>query len=306
MASPESRQIRATLVNDRETLDVPLAVQREEWLSAAAQTVLPPDITIVPVDAGGVAGEWVSSPSVAPQQVLCYLHGGGYNSGSCVTHRDLAARLSRAGGVRVLLLDYCLAPEHPFPAALEDAVAGYRWLLEQGIQPEQIVIGGDSSGGGLAVATLLRLREHALALPAAGVLLSPWVDLAETGPSIQTRAAIDPLVSPESLRLAAGYYLGGADPQTPLASPLYADLRGLPPLLIQAGDHEILLSDATRLAAQARAAGVDVTLDVWDEMWHVWQVWAEILPEGQQAIERISAFIRRQLSRNQIKAGGVE
>jgi epsilon-lactone hydrolase len=204
------------------------------------------------------------------------------------------------------LLDYRLAPEHPCPAALEDAVAGYRWLLERGVRPEQIVIGGDSSGGGLALATLVRLREQGVALPAAGVLLSPWVDLTIAGPSIQTRAAIDPLVSPESLRLAAGYYLGGADPRMTLASPLYADLRGLPPLLIQAGDHEVLLSDATRLAEQARAAGVDVTLDVWDEMWHVWQAWAEILPEGQQAIERIGAFIRRQLPRNRTTASSVE
>jgi monoterpene epsilon-lactone hydrolase len=300
MASPESEQIRATLVNDRETLDVPLAVQRQEWLAAAAQVQLPPNITIAPVDVEGMPGEWVNSPSIAPQQVLFYLHGGGYNAGSCVTHRDLAARLCLASGVRVLLLDYRLAPEHPFPAAVHDTVAAYQWLLACGIPPEQIVIGGDSSGGGLAMAAMLWLREHALAVPAAGVLLSPWLDLALTGSSIQSHAAIDPLVSPESLRLAASYYMGDADPKTPLASPVCADLRGLPPLLIQVGAHEVLLNDSTRLADQARAVGVDVTIEVWDAMWHVWHAWAEVLPEGKQAIERIGAFIRQQLARNQL------
>ncbi|HEY3230810.1 MAG TPA: alpha/beta hydrolase [Roseiflexaceae bacterium] len=300
MASSESEQIRATLVNDRETLDVPLAAQRQEWLAAAAQVQLPPDITIAPVDIAGMPGEWVNSPVVAPQRVLFYLHGGGYNAGSCVTHRDLAARLCLASGVRVLLLDYRLAPEHPFPAAVHDTVAAYQWLLARGIPPEQIVMGGDSSGGGLALAAMLWLREHALAVPAAGVLLSPWVDLALTGSSIQSHAAIDPLVSPESLRLAASYYMGDADPKTPLASPVYADLRGLPPLLIQVGAHEVLLSDSTRLAEQARAVGMDVTIEVWDAMWHVWHAWAEVLPEGKQAIQRIGAFIRQQLARNQL------
>jgi epsilon-lactone hydrolase len=300
MASSESEQIRATLVNDRETLDVPLAVQRQEWLAAAAQVQLPSHITIAPVDIAGMSGEWVNSPAVAPQQVLLYLHGGGYNAGSCVTHRDLAARLCLASGVQVLLLDYRLAPEHPFPAAVHDTVAAYQWLLACGTPPEQIVMGGDSSGGGLALAAMLSLREHALALPTAGVLLSPWLDLALTGSSIQTHAAIDPLVSPESLRLAASYYMGDADPKTPLASPVYADLRGLPPLLIQVGAHEVLLSDSTRLAEQARAVGVDVTIEVWDAMWHVWHAWAEVLPEGKQAIERIGTFIRQQLARSQL------
>jgi acetyl esterase/lipase len=200
----------------------------------------------------------------------------------------------------VLLLDYRLAPEHPFPAAVHDTVAAYQWLLACGTPPEQIVMGGDSSGGGLALAAMLWLREHALAVPAAGVLLSPWLDLALTGSSIQSHATIDPLVSQESLRLAASYYMGDADPKTPLASPVYADLRGLPPLLIQVGAHEVLLSDSTRLAEQARAVGVDVTIEVWDAMWHVWHAWAEVLPEGKQAIERIGTFIRQQLARSQL------
>jgi epsilon-lactone hydrolase len=297
MASPESQQIRATLMREPETADAPLAVQRQQWESAAAQTSLPPSISIVPVDAAEVSGEWVSSPGAAPQQVLYYLHGGGYNSGSCVTHRELAAHLCLASGARVLLLNYRLAPEHPFPAAVEDAAAGYRWLLAQGIGPRQIVIGGDSAGGGLAVAAMLRLREHRLALPAAAVLLSPWLDLALTGSSLQDRAALDPLGSLEGLKQAARLYLDDVDPKNPLASPLYADLSGMPPLLIQVGDHELLLSDSTRLAERARAAGVEVSLEVWEEMWHVWHAWAGSLPEGRQAIERIGVFIREKLGR---------
>jgi monoterpene epsilon-lactone hydrolase len=296
MISPEGRQIRATLVNDREALHVPLDVERREWEAAAAQAKLPADITIVAVDAAGIAAEWVSSPSATPQAVLYYLHGGGFTAGSCVTHRELAARLCLAGGVRVLLIDYRLAPEQPFPAALEDAAAAYQWLLAQGIPPQQIVIGGDSAGGGLALATMVWLREQAVELPAAGVLLSPWTDLALAGPSMQTRAELDPLCSQASLQRAAHWYLAGADPTDPFVSPVYAQLYGLPPLLIQVGDHEVLLSDSTRVAEQARAQGVEVILEVYDELWHVFQGWAAALPEGQQAIERIGAFIRRQLA----------
>jgi acetyl esterase/lipase len=293
--SAEGQQIRATLVNDRESLHVPLDVERREWEAGAAQAALPTNITIVPVDAAGVPGEWVISPDTESHSVLYYLHGGGFTAGSCVTHRELAARLCLASGVRVLLIDYRLAPEHPFPAALEDAAAGYRWLLAQAVSPEQIVIGGDSAGGGLALATLLRLRDHAVALPAAGVLLSPWTDLALTGPTIQTRAEIDPLCSQASLYRAAQWYLAGADPANPLASPVYAELHGLPPLLIQVGDREILLSDSTRVAERAQAHGVEVTLEVYDELWHVFQGWASALPEGRQAVERIGRFVRRKL-----------
>jgi acetyl esterase/lipase len=207
----------------------------------------------------------------------------------------LAARLCLASKLRVLLIDYRLAPEHPFPAAVEDAGKAYQWLLASGIAPEQIVIGGDSAGGGLALSTLLWLRERDVALPGATVLISPWLDLALTGPSLHTRAEVDPLCSIEGLRLAASYYLGSTDAKTPLASPLYGDLHGLPPLLIQVGDHEILLSDSTRLAEKAKAAGVDVSLEIWNEMWHVWHGWAATLPEAQQAIERIGAFIQQQL-----------
>jgi acetyl esterase/lipase len=207
--------------------------------------------------------------------------------------------LCLASGRRVLLIEYRLAPEHPFPAAIEDVSKAYQWLLASGIAPEQIVIGGDSAGGGLALAALLWLRDREVVLPGAVVLISPWLDLALTGPSLYTRAEVDPLCSIEGLQIAASYYLGNADSKTPMASPLYGDLHGLPPLLIQVGDHEILLSDSTRLAEKAKAAGVDVRLEIWNAMWHVWHGWAATLPEAQQAIERIGAFIQQQLSLRQ-------
>lgn len=298
MVSSEGRRIRAAMIEARgregEVADVPLAEARREWEAAAEKTGVPPGVRIVPVDVAGLRGEWVEGPQVDRRRVLFWLHGGGYSSGSCVTHRDLAARLSLASGARVLLLDYRLAPEHPFPAAVEDAVAGYRWLIEGGIEPADVAIGGDSAGGGLALATMVRLRERGFALPAAAVLLSPWADLAMTGPSMRTRAGVDPVGSPEVLAAAAGLYLGGADPKEPLASPLYADLRGLPSMLVQVGDHELLLSDSTRLAEAAEAVGVAVTLEVWEEMWHVWHLSAGELPEGRQAIERVGTFLRQQ------------
>jgi acetyl esterase/lipase len=274
-------------------VEVPLAVQRQEWEAAARQTELPSNITIVAVDAAGVPGEWVRSSSVTQKRVFLYLHGGGYTSGSCITHRELAAQLCLTSGIQILLINYRLAPEHRFPAAVEDAVATYQWLLEEGVLPEQIVIGGDSAGGGLAMATLLWLRERGTSLPATGVLLSPWLDLTFSGSSIQTHARRDPLVTYKGLMKAAKHYLGDEDPKHPLASPLLADVQGLPPLLLQVGADEILLSDSIRLAEKAEKAGVKVTLEVWDEMWHVWQAWAKVLPEGQQAIEHIGRFLKK-------------
>jgi acetyl esterase/lipase len=193
----------------------------------------------------------------------------------------------------VLLIDYRLAPEHPHPAAVEDSTRAYRWLLETGSNPKRMAIAGDSAGGGLTVATLVALRDAGVPLPAAAVCLSPWVDLEGIGESMTTKAAVDPMVQREPLLRMASMYLAGQDPRTPLAAPLYADLRGLPPLLIQVGTAETLLDDSVRLAERARAAGVQVTLEPWEDMIHVWQAFAAMLPEGQQAIERIGEFLRQ-------------
>ncbi len=254
------------------------------------------DITREPVSAGGVPAEWVSAPGTTPDGAVLYLHGGGYVLGSINTHRDLAARLSRAAGVRALVIDYRLAPEHPFPAAVDDATTAYRFLLDQGLNPARLVIAGDSAGGGLTVATLVALRDAGSPLPAAGVCLSPWVDLAGEGASMTGKADVDPMIQKAGLVAMAGAYLGGADPRSPLAAPLYADLHGLPPLLIQVGTAETLLDDATRLAERARAAGVQVQLQPWEDMIHVFQIFAAMLPEGQQAIDAIGSFIKQRIS----------
>ena len=265
--------------------------------------VVPADVSWDPVDAGGVPAEWITTPQATDGRVICYLHGGGYTMGSVNTHRELVSRLSRAAGARALAVDYRLAPEHPFPAAVEDATTAYRWLLGTGVDPAGVVIAGDSAGGGLTAATLVALRDAGDPLPAAGVCLSPWVDLEGIGESMTTKAEADPMVQRDELLDMAKAYLGGADPRTPLAAPLYADLTGLPPLLIQVGTAETLLDDATRLAARARAAGVDVTLEPWEDMIHVWHFMASMLPEGQQAIDRIGEFICERVSSAQRAVG---
>jgi len=251
------------------------------------------DVRCEPVDAGGVPAAWITTPGPLEDRGIFYLHGGGYVMCSINTHREMISRLSRVAGARALAIDYRLAPEHPFPAAVEDSIKAYRWLLSTGVDPTRLVIAGDSAGGGLTVATLVAVRDSGEPLPAAGVCLSPWVDLEGLGQSMTTKAETDPMIVREDLVQMAKAYLGDAHPRTPLAAPLYADLSGLPPLLIQAGTAEALLDDSTRLAERAHSAGVDVVLEPWDDMIHVWQIFAAMLPEGQQAIDRIGEFIRK-------------
>lgn len=256
---------------------------------------LDPDVRVEPITVAGMKSEWITSPDVSRTHAIVYLHGGGYVVGSLNTHRELAARLGREAGGRVLLIDYRLAPEHPHPAAVDDAVAAYRWLLAQDVAPERIAIAGDSAGGGLTIATLIALRDRGLPLPRCGVCFSPWVDLEGTGASMD-EITDDPMLNRASILHFASFYLaGGVDPRTPLAAPLHADLAGLPPLLIQASRHEVLRDDAVRIAEKARAAGVDCTLELTDEVPHVWQIFASILPEGREALARAGAFLRRRL-----------
>ena len=292
MASQELEAIIQEMRSGPKLADLSVEEQRSAMDAIAAQFPLAEDVKCETVDAGGVPAEWIAAPGVATDRVIYHLHGGGYVIGSVNSHRELISRLSRAAGARALAVDYRLAPEHPFPAAVEDSTAAYHWLLSSGVDPSRLVIAGDSAGGGLTVATLLALRDAGDPLPAAAVCLSPWVDLEGIGESMTKNADVDPLVERRGLLQMAQAYLDGADPRTPLAAPLYGDFTGLPPLLIQVGTAETLFDDATRLAERARSAGVDVTLEPWDDMIHVWQFFAATLPEGQQAIDRIGAFIR--------------
>ena len=253
---------------------------------------LPRGVRVERALADGVPGEWVVPRTANRQRVLYYLHGGGYVIGSTRSYRRLVAYLARAAGVAAFQIDYRRAPEHQFPAAVADSLTAYRWLLQQGVQPEHVAIAGDSAGGGLALATLLALRDNGEPLPAACAVLSPWTDLALTGASIAARAAVDPCLTPATLVGYAREALGSADPRTPLASPLYGDPAGLPPLLVQVGEDEILLDDAARLVKRAVGAGVQARLEVWAGMWHVWQLGAAIMPEADRAIARIAAFVR--------------
>lgn len=261
----------------------------------AGAFAIDPDVRIEPLTVVDMKAEWITTPAVSPAHVILYLHGGGYVVGSLDTHRELGARLGRDAGMRVLAIDYRLAPEHPHPAAVDDAVAAYRWLLAEDVAPERIAIAGDSAGGGLTIATLIALRDRGLPLPRCSVCFSPWVDLEGTGASMD-EITDDPMLSRASILHFASFYLtGGIDPRTPLAAPLHADLAGLPPLLIQASRHEVLRDDAVRIAEKARAAGVDCTLELTDEVPHVWQIFASILPEGREALARAGAFLRRRL-----------
>jgi acetyl esterase/lipase len=271
-------------------LDIPARRERMDEITSGAP--LPEGTRTAPVDAGGVPSEWVDAPGGEPDRAILYLHGGGYTVGSVRSHRALVARLAAASGARGLTVDYRLGPEHPFPAAVDDAVTAYRWLLQGGLDPARIVVAGDSAGGGPTVSTLLALRDQGDPLPAAGVCISPWTDLTCTGESMASRAAHDPLVQRDGLLDMAAAYLAGQDPRAPLASPLYAALHDLPPLLVHVGTAETLLDDATRLAARGREAGVAVDLEVWDDMVHVWHAFAPLLPEADEAIARIGEWVR--------------
>jgi monoterpene epsilon-lactone hydrolase len=247
--------------------------------------------------AGGVPAEWLIPPSVSNGRVVLYLHGGSYISGSPNSHRSLVANIAIAAKARALVVDYRLAPEHPHPAAVEDAVTAYKWLIDNQVDPRHIAVAGDSAGGGLALAMLISLRDSNIPLPAAGVCLSPWTDLAFSGESWKSKAAVDLIIYAYKELAFAGMYLGGLDAKTPLASPLYADLKGLPPLLVQVGTDEVLLSDSTRLVDKAKQAGVDAVLDEWEKMQHVWQFAASFIPEGRRAIERMGEFIDKNCGR---------
>lgn len=275
--------------------ELPLAERRKVMDGNAQQFPMPDGVAVETVDLGGLRAEWhvPEGLSGAPeeQRTILYFHGGGYVIGSPVSHRHITGRLALDANARILSVDYALAPEHPFPAAVDDGLKAYRWLLTRGHAPGRIAIAGDSAGGGLSVATLLAARNEGLPMLAAASLISPWSDLTCSTGSYQTRADADPMITPEGIRELAATYLAGADARNPLASPNLADLHGLPPMLIQVGDDEVLLDDSRDLASRASAAGVDVTLEVAPGMIHVWHAFYQMLPEGRQAIAGMGDYL---------------
>ena len=253
------------------------------------------DAEIEQVNIDGIPGELVKGFKNRSSSTIMYLHGGGYGSGSLNTHRTLAYNLSKTSGFQVLLVDYRLAPEYPFPAAIEDSIKAYRWLRQNSVSAERIGIAGDSAGGGLALATCITLRKNQEQLPSALVCISPWTDLAAQGKSFQTKATVDPICSQFMIEFFRNLYIQKGDLCNPLASPLYADLTGLPPLFIQVGTEEILLDDSIRLAEKAKQCGVETELKIWEKMIHVWHLFAPSLSEGQDAIAEVANFFNKHL-----------
>ena len=275
----------------RETIDrnTSIPAQREKVeRSAGMFGKLPEGMAVTPVQIGAMHAEWLRPAAAPGDRVMLYFHGGGYVMGSARSHRAIVAKFVLQSGLPALIFDYRLAPEHPFPAALDDAVAAYRWLLDEGYAPSQIAFAGDSAGGGLALATLLAVRDGGLPLPAAAAVMSPWTDLKSTGGSYSRR---DPLAPDGSWAVYSAYYAGDEDPGNPLISPLYGDLAGLPPLLIYVGDDEAMLDDAVGFADKARAAGVDVRLHVGRGMVHCYPAMAPMFPEATAALNDICAFL---------------
>jgi monoterpene epsilon-lactone hydrolase len=295
-----SRQERDAVLAFLKSNDAPagmgLAEQRTRMDSLAAFFPVPDGTEVEPASAGGVKGEWVRARRARTDAVLLYLHGGGYVVGSPVSHRHLNAALSEATGLGVFAADYRLAPEHPFPAAVDDAVAAYQGLIASGIPASRIAIAGDSAGGGLTIATLIAARDKGLPMPGCAVAISPWADLAQSGEAYTARMARDPMITKAGLDAMAAQYLAGADAKSALASPAFADLKGLPPLLIQVGSEEALHSDSQTLAAHADAAGVDVSLEAWGGMVHVWHIFHPLLGEGRDAIVRIGSFVKTHIA----------
>lgn len=268
------------------------AEQRAVFHEMISSIPLPDDVKTTEGVLGGVPVVTVETPGNDPTTVVLYIHGGAYALGSAADSAGLAADVSRRTGARAISLDYRLAPENPFPAAVEDAVAAYRALLDEGTPSSKVAFVGESAGGGLVVATLLALKEAGLPQPSSAAVFSPWTDLTVSGDSAVSKADVDPALTPQGLRTRARDYLGETDPATPLASPIFGDLTGLPPLLIQAGSHEILLDDAVRLAGRAAAHDVQVELQVWPQVPHVFQGFAALLDEADEALNDAAAFTR--------------
>lgn len=299
MASAAAERIRAELFGPQAILNNPISLLdsiselRARELRARERDQQPVGgVSITPWSAGGVAAEWILPSRVnSNEPIILYIHGGGFVGGCCATYRNLVSRLAIMSDCRVLVPEYRLAPEHCFPAPVEDAFAVYKALIRDGANPGKLVIAGDSAGGGICAALLMAVRDSGGPLPAGAALISPWTDLTFSGDSYRTRANVDPMDRLPWLRRMAELYLGGSDPTLPWASPVLGDLGGLPQIHIQVGDHEVLLDDSRRLFEKARQQGVQAQIEVWPEMWHGWHMSVPDLPEAIEAIRRVSEFV---------------
>jgi acetyl esterase/lipase len=292
MSTLQLEQLRPALAANKAKLTGTLDQIRQAFEEMLTQSPVAPGVVFEQQTAWGLPATWCIPSQAVKDQVLLYLHGGGYVIGNSRAYRPMGSEFASRLRTRVLVPDYRLAPENPFPAALDDAVKVYRWLLDEKVPPKSIVLAGDSCGGGLTVATLAAIRDAGLPLPAGAAVVSPWADLEVNSDSFVSKAKEDPLIESDGLRGMAAAYLGSASPRNPAASPIYANFAGLPPLLIQVGSAEILLDDATRLAARAGAAGVKVRLDIWPEMFHVWHVSAAVLDEAREALDDAAGFLK--------------
>jgi epsilon-lactone hydrolase len=275
-----------------------IAGMRQRADAMGLENPIAPDVIVEATSAGGVKAEWTTTPNADANRAVLYTHGGGCVIGSLDSHRHAVAEIGRAASARMLALDYRLAPESPFPAQIDDCLAAYRHLLETGFRPQNLALAGDSAGGGLVIATLMAIRDEGLPRPACGWAISPWVDMESSGGSMITKAAEDPVVQKPLSEFMAKTYLQGADPRNPLAAPIYGDLKGLPPLLIQVGAAETLLDDSVRLASVAGAAHVPVTLEIWPDMVHIWHVYFRHLSAARKAIVQGGAFVRTAMDGN--------
>lgn len=292
MASTEAKAELARMFAEPKVPGRPVEQRRREWEARARLEVLPQGARFTRETIGTLNCEWMEMPRVPKERVFLFLHGGGYVSGSPRTHRRLAANLSRATHMRLLLPEYRLAPEYPFPAGVKDALQAFGWLLQQGFSENDIVVGGDSAGGGLTLSMLLALREAGAAMPFAAVLLAPWTDLTLSSPSYRSNRKYDPIITREGLQDAAAQYAGERDLDDPMMSPMFADLTGLPPLLIHAAGDEAMVDDGRLFAERAASHGVSVTCKIFDGLWHVFHHGGMEIPESRQAIDEIGAYLR--------------
>lgn len=294
MTSEQFKQFYQTLRKTGPSSGMTTEVLRDYFKEMMSAFPPPPDVTFTPVVFKHCKGVWVKPPTVKSSKVMLFFHGGGYTIGSWQSHQDLIGRIAKQAGISICALNYRLAPEHRFPAALNDVLHAYKSLLAKGFLPSQIILCGSSAGGGLALALLLKLKKIKMELPRAAVLICPWVDLTLSGKTLQSHDGLD-LISRSRVAAAAQAYLGSHDPHDPYASPLYGNLSKLPPLLIQAGTIEILWSEIETFCQKAKQAGVDVTFEPYEGMFHTWQLFASQIPEGEQAIRSICKFITKQL-----------